>query len=363
MKKLPLTLKEPVPSPSLLLDTHKVESNIEQMIGIAGENFRERLRPHLKTHKMSALTKIQIKKGITKFKASTIKEAEMAATIEAKDILLAHQPVGPNIDRLKNLVESFPKTSFAAITDNISTAKTIAKKIGAPSQPFRLFIDINCGMNRTGISFDEPIASLRESIANDDSSIFSGFHIYDGHLHQPSIDSRKKSVLEIKKQIANHLKPSTNDEVIVGGSPTFALWAELSEWNLSPGTVTLWDQGYSNLFPDLNFEIAAHLLTRVISKPNNNLLCLDLGHKSVAAENPLEKRVYFPEIETYKIISQSEEHLVIDCPESDKFEIGQHLIGYPQHICPTVALHSKANLIINNNITSKSWEVTSRNRV
>ena len=49
--------------------------------------------------------------------------------------------------------------------------------------------------------------------------------------------------------------------------------------------------------------------------------------------------------------------------ESDKFEIGQHLIGYPQHICPTVALHSKANLIINNNITSKSWEVTSRNRV
>ena len=64
MKKLPLTLKEPVPSPSLLLDTHKVESNIEQMIGIAGENFRERLRPHLKTHKMSALTKIQIKKEL-----------------------------------------------------------------------------------------------------------------------------------------------------------------------------------------------------------------------------------------------------------------------------------------------------------
>ena len=149
----------------------------------------------------------------------------------------------------------------------------------------------------------------------------------------------------------------------MGGSPTFALWAELSEWNLSPGTVTLWDHGYSNLFPDLNFEIAAHLLTRVISKPDKNLLCLDLGHKSVAAENPLEKRVYFPEIETYKIISQSEEHLVIECPESDEFEIGQYLIGYPQHICPTVALHSQANLIINNKITSKSWEVTSRNRV
>ena len=127
MKKLPLTLKEPIPSPSLLLDTHKVESNIEQMISIVGENFRDRLRPHLKTHKMSELTKIQIEKGITKLKASTIKEAEMAATIEAKDILLAHQPVGPNIDRLKNLVESFPKTSFAAITDTSSTAEAIAK--------------------------------------------------------------------------------------------------------------------------------------------------------------------------------------------------------------------------------------------
>ena len=363
MKKFPLTLKESVPSPSLLLDTYKIESNIDRMISIAGENFRQRLRPHLKTHKMSNLTKIQIEKGINKFKASTIKEAEMAAKLEAQDILLAHQPVGPNINRLKTLVENFPKTSFAAITDNIPTANAIAENIGTPNQPFRLFIDINCGMNRTGISFNQPIKSLKETIVNNDSSVFSGFHIYDGHLHQPSINSRKKSVLEIKQLIINHLNPSANDEVVVGGSPTFALWAELSEWNLSPGTVMLWDHGYSNLFPDLNFKIAAYLLTRVISKPDKNLLCLDLGHKSVAAENPLDQRVFFPEIETYKIVSQSEEHLVIECPDSDRFEIGQHLIGHPQHICPTVALHSQANLIIDNKITSMSWEVTSRNRV
>ena len=121
--------------------------------------------------------------------------------------------------------------------------------------------------------------------------------------------------------------------------------------------------GYLNSFPDLNFNIAAFLLTRVISKPADNLLCFDLGHKSVASENPLQNRVFFPDIKEYTVISQSEEHLVIKTPSSNKYKIGDAVIGWPQHICPTVALHRQANLIIENKISMKSWQVSSRDRI
>ncbi|MEE3177230.1 MAG: D-TA family PLP-dependent enzyme, partial [Verrucomicrobiota bacterium] len=91
---------ELIPSPALLVDPGKISANIDKMIRVAGDNFKERLRPHLKTHKMSKVTQLQIDKGIKQFKAATISEARMAAQLGAKDILLAYQPVGPNINKL-----------------------------------------------------------------------------------------------------------------------------------------------------------------------------------------------------------------------------------------------------------------------
>ena len=67
------------------------------MIKIAGD--ADYLRPHVKTHKMPEIVKLQMKHGINKFKCATISETEMVARCGAKDILLAMQPVGPNLER------------------------------------------------------------------------------------------------------------------------------------------------------------------------------------------------------------------------------------------------------------------------
>ena len=81
---------------------------------------------------------------------------------------------------------------------------------------------------------------------------------------------------------------------------------------------------------------------RNLSIRTTHAICMRLGHKSVASENPLQNRVFFPDIKEYTVISQSEEHLVIKTPSSHKYKIGDSVIGWPQHICPTVALHRQA---------------------
>ena len=354
---------ESIPSPALLVDPQKISANIDQMILTAGKNFKERLRPHLKTHKMSRVTQLQIDKGINKFKAATISEAKMAAKLEAKDILLAYQPVGPNIQKLGNLIKNFPESSFATIVDNINSAKAIASEIGNVSNPVRLFIDINCGMNRTGIPFNERLNQLHEWIDKESGITLAGLHAYDGHLHQPELEIRKNAVIEIDNSIKNFLRKKQVPEVIVGGSPTFGLWAKLTEWNLSPGTVMLWDAGYARSFPDLDFSIASCLLTRVISRPEKNLICVDLGHKSVAAENPIHDRVFFPELNEYQIMGQSEEHLMIKTSNSDKYTPGHLLLGFPKHICPTVALHDHAYIISDKMASTETWAVNARKRI
>ena len=67
----------------------------------------------MKTHKLGPLVKRQIDLGIKKFKCATIAEGEMCAMAGAPDVLLAYQPVGPNVARFAALIRRFPRTRFS----------------------------------------------------------------------------------------------------------------------------------------------------------------------------------------------------------------------------------------------------------
>ena len=117
MDWLELYNSESVASPGLLVDPDRILSNIMRMIAmVGGIDHVSRLRTHVKTHKMAEVARMQRDVGISKFKAATIAEAELVAAENAADVLLAYQPVGPNLEFLADLVQRFPNTSFAAIT-------------------------------------------------------------------------------------------------------------------------------------------------------------------------------------------------------------------------------------------------------
>jgi len=110
----------------------------------------------------------------------------------------------------------------------------------------------------------------------------------------------------------------------------------------------------------LEFLNAALVLTRVISKPGNNRLCLDLGHKAIAAEKP-HPRVQFLNLPDANAVTHSEEHLVVETSRADEFQVGDVLYGIPRHVCPTVALHAEV-VVIRAGVAMERWRVTSRDR-
>ncbi len=348
---------EGIPSPALLVDPDRVQANIARMISSTGGDA-SRLRPHVKTYKMAEVVQLQLAAGITKFKAATLAELEMTAAAGAADVLLAYQPVGPNIRRLAAAAERFPNTTLAALVDNRTAATEIAAAFAHSTRPLRLFIDVDCGMHRTGIAWGPELKQLRDTIESLAGVSFGGLHVYDGHLHDASLAARTAAAEAIIETARDYAAPA----VIGGGSPTFGIWAAQTPWECSPGTTLLWDVGYGTTYPDLPFEIAAALLTRVISKPGEQRLCLDLGYKAVAAEMPLERRVTIPTIPGMSLTGQSEEHLVITTPAADRYAIGDTFVAYPRHICPTVALHARAHVVRKGVATGETWRVASRDR-
>ena len=151
--------------------------------------------------------------------------------------------------------------------------------------------------------------------------------------------------------------------MVMGGTPTFPIHAELDIPGVecSPGTCVLQDDSYRSRYPDLPFTPAALILTRVVSHPAPGPLCLDLGHKAVAAD-PVGARVRLLEIDDAKLLGHSEEHLVVETDRASSIPIGTPLLALPTHICPSVALHRRASVIVDGEITGY-WEVTARDRV
>ena len=113
-----------IPSPALLIYPDRVEENIRRMIAMAGT--ADRLRPHVKTHKLGEIVQLQLKAGITRFKCATIAEAEMLAQAGARDVLLANQLVGPNARRLAKLAGWFREVCFSTIADDAEAVGNLA---------------------------------------------------------------------------------------------------------------------------------------------------------------------------------------------------------------------------------------------
>ena len=123
----------------------------------------------------------------------------------------------------------------------------------------------------------------------------------------------------------------------------------------------LWDWGYGEKLTEQSFKYAALVVTRVISKPTEGIITVDMGHKSVSAENPIDKRVKFLNIDDYELLSQSEEHGVIKVKDWDKYKVGDVLYGIPYHICPSINLHDEVS-VIENGKKVDTWEITARKR-
>lgn len=352
---------ETIDSPALVIYADRVKHNIQLLISSVADIGQ--LRPHVKTHKSIDICRMLLEMGIYKFKCATIAEAEMLAMAGAKDILLAYQPVGPKALRFAALIKAYPGSHFSCLVDHPRAAQQLSEIAKAHHLEITVYLDLNVGMNRTGISCDEKALSLCKKLQQLPHLYLAGLHAYDGHVEEPDLAKRTAICQGILAQVnfvkswllTQGLKP----QVVMGGSPTFPVYAKYEDLECSPGTFLFWDESYSGSVPDLQFLPAALILGRIISFPGDRI-AVDIGHKAIAAEYPLPLRARLLNAPGLQIAGHSEEHLILS-GTTDKWQIGDVIYALPMHICPTVALHQYAVVVEDHEIVA-TWEITARNR-
>lgn len=356
---VPVDAMRKVMTPALAFHAEAIRTNLRLVIECAGGDTN-RWRPHMKTSKSPRVFQEMLDLGLRNFKCATTREAEvfLRAADEANtpiDLLVAYTLYGPAIDRLHALVEQFPQHTVSTLTEEGAHAKSIPEHIG-------LFVDVNSGMNRTGILMDRVAAIVRvaQTIRR-----FRGVHFYDGHMLRVSDAADRaqaathgyETACEIVRAITAAGLPVP--ELLTSGTPVledgirFAPFAALegTVHRISAGTAQLHDGRSQELMPDFGFKPGATVLVRVISHPRPGWITIDCGAKSIAAEagNPVAHVLGHPD---YAVESATEEHIGIRIPaDVEPPARGTVLQLIPRHVCPTVNLAEHALWIENGRIT------------
>ena len=354
-------------SPQLVVNRTLLIQNIEHAVRMAGD--ANHLWPHVKTHKTGHIVRLMAKQGIVRFKCATISEAEMAASFGGKHIILAYPLVGPNIPRFLQLIQAFPDVVFYAVGDTLNCLEFLNQAAEHAGIQIPVLIDVNMGMDRTGV----PVSQLE--IFYKKASAFPflrlcGLHCYDGHRTETDFCKRKEAAKPLFQEITRIRSQLNQDHfscsiLVMGGTPSFPCYtsSDLPDLYFSPGTLFLNDYGYASKYPDLKFDIAAAVLTRVVSRPAPGHFTLELGYKGIASD-PDGVRGVLADFPHAHPLFQSEEHWAFamdDGFEEHCPDIGDVLYIIPTHICPTSALYSHMAVIEEHKLAAW-WEVHARNR-
>ena len=357
-----------VMTPALAIYPEIVDANIRTTLRLLGGDAN-RLRPHIKTAKLGFVMKRLVDHGITNFKCSTSLELSTVCEAGASDVIVAYPMVGANARRVREVSERFPDVNVSALIESRDHIE--------PWQGSRLglFIDINPGMDRTGIEQDrvEEIVQLARAIQNA-GQVFRGLHYYDGHLSSLAFPEREsvahRGYDRLMEVIAAFERAGIAiEEVVTAGTPSFPCTLSYSGFSAapfihraSPGTVVYNDcSSLAQLPVEYGYGAAAVVVSTVISHPLPGRLTCDAGHKTVSADSgvPTCAVIGHPELLPSK---PSEEHLPIDGLGSSSMPItGDPLYLVPRHICPTVNNFDHALLVIGGRIVGVE-RVTARGR-
>ena len=361
-----LTDTDSILTPALVIYPQIVASNIQCTVSLLNGNA-DRWRPHIKTAKLNFTLRMFIDRSVHNFKCATTLELLRACENGAKDVLVAYPVVGANAQRVRHIAREFPATRISVLAE---AEEQIAQWKGSG---IGIFIDINPGMNRTGIeqTRHEDLAKLVRAIA-DSALEFRGLHYYDGQfgtVAEPERTKRTHAGYDQLLQLVSQFDAQGHhvDEVITAGTPTFPCSLSYAGFRdakfthrISPGTIAYCDATSQAQLPtEYGYAPAALVLTRVVSHPRNGIITCDAGHKAVSADAGLPTClvVGHPELTP---LSPSEEHLPMSVKEGvEPPRIGDTLYLVPRHVCPTVNNFDAALVVRSGRVVSVE-EVSAR---
>lgn len=307
-----------LPTPNLLVDATAFRHNVATM---AAALPGERLRPHVKAFKSTALAHELAAAGHRTFCAATAREVlGMAAAGLGDDLLLANELVDPvRLAALADLV----RAGTARVTVAVDSEATITAAATAGVR--EVLVDVDVGMPRCGC--DPEVAGRLADVARAAGLEVRGVMGYEGHVvGDPDRASRIAALEPALAKLARAHELVGGDVISSGGTGTYDLNHLATE--IQAGSYVLLDTSYAAL--DTPFRQGLSLQVTVLSV-SAGWAAGDGGLKALGMDHGN------PGVPGAQVWFCSDEHLTF--ASDPPVRVGDRIRVHPAHVDPTVAYH------------------------
>lgn len=337
---------EDVETPAVLVNLGIVEANIlraQRLFDSLGKGFR----PHIKTHKIPYLARLQMQAGAVGIACQKISETEVFAAEDFADIMLCYNLLSPEkIGRARILAE---RGYLSVVADNAEVVAALGAGMAGTSTPLRVLVECDTGMERCGVQSPEAARDLARLIGKTKGLRFGGLMTYP----KPDDELRVEAFLTAARDLC--LPDVGPCEVISsGGTPTLAkasLAPCITEYRA--GTYIYNDRSLVSRGACLVDDCALTVLTTVVSRPTADRAILDAGSKTLTSDLfGLQGYGMLPAFPEAEITGLSEEHGHVDLRHSlNRPKVGEKVQVIPNHACPVsnltdqVVFHRRGEVI------------------
>lgn len=339
-------------TPSVLIDLDRMETNIRQMQAHC-DRLDLDFRPHIKTHKIPAIARMQLEAGAMGIACQKLSEAQVFVDAGFDDIQIPYNIVGTQ--KTRRLAQMAKRIHVTAMVDSPVAVDGFSQAAKAAGIRLRVLADLATGINRTGAT-PEGVIQLAQQIHADPNLEFAGLLVY------PSDVEMRPAVQQVLAELD---KAGIPVEAVSGGGTGAALQAadfpELTE--LRVGTYVFYDwtsvtKGWAT--PE---QCAMTVAATVISRPNADRAILDSGRKALASDRIADGHGNIREYPDAHIYNLSEEHAHVDISRCEqKPQIGERVHVVPVHTCVVTNLHNQIYGVRGSEV-EVTWPVEARGLV
>jgi D-serine deaminase-like pyridoxal phosphate-dependent protein len=332
-------LKQGLETPRLCVDLDRFDQNLRAMsdaIHGAGKKWR----PHAKCHKSPDIARRQIEAGAIGITCAKVSEAEVFAKAGIRDILIAHLPVGPA--RVERIAALCRVADLIVTCDHYAQLGPLSKACIDASVTCRILVDINIGMNRTGVRPGSDTLELARAIGRFPGLKLVGVMGYEGHAMSIMDEEAKQRAVQDSLGLLARCRDQFQRNGLCcdilsaagTGSLSYAAQCEgISE--LQAGGGIFGDPFYTRMPGVTGYQPALTVLTTVVSRPSLDRAVLDAGRKAITGEmhSPLVKDHF-----DARVVMHSAEHIVLELGSVSKdLKIGdlvELIVGYADFTTP-----------------------------
>jgi D-serine deaminase-like pyridoxal phosphate-dependent protein len=324
-------------TPVLTADLAAVERNIAAMQHYCDEHGLA-LRPHIKTHKVPEIARMQVDAGARGLTCQKLGEAEVMADAGFDDILISFPLVGEaKAERLAALAR---RADMGVVGDSAAVATGLAEVLARHGLEVDFLVECDTGFGRTGVQSPEEAAELAALVERLEGLRFVGLMTY------PSLPETGPWLRAAREAIER--AGIAVECVSVGGTPTARRTHEVDgATELRVGTYVYGDRACIANGSVALEDCALRVVATVVSTPTRDRAIIDAGSKTLTSDPAIGATgfgllVEHPEAALYNL---NEEHGYVDvsaCARSP--EVGERVTIVPNHACATANMHDAVHV-------------------